>query len=230
MRRRSSGVIEGEDALPRRIANVEAHDPERVIRLLEPLVTERRRTRLAEVIDGRLASVEVVFDAPHDPHNGAAVVRSCEAFGVQRVNVVERWEKFLLATSVTRGCEKWVDLKRWPSARPAIEVLEDQGFELVGAHADGELAPTDLAAIPKLALVLGNERAGIGDDLMDACRRRVRVPMRGFVESLNVSVSAAILLAAATASRPGDLPETERRRLYARGLYLSVERADDVLR
>jgi tRNA (guanosine-2'-O-)-methyltransferase len=230
MRRRSSGVIGGEEVLPRLIANVEAHDPERVIRLLEPLVTERRRDRLSAVIEARLGSVQVVFDAPHDPHNGAAVVRSCEAFGVQRVNVVERWEKFLLATSVTRGSEKWVDLKRWPSARPAIESLEDAGFELVGAHADGELAPSDLASIPRLALVLGNEREGIGDDLMDACKRRVRVPMRGFVESLNVSVSAAILLASATCARPGDLSHDEKRRLYARGLYLSVERADEVLR
>lgn len=229
MRRHSTGVVSGAHLLPARIARAEAHDPERVIRLLEPLVLERRRERLLSVIHARLGSVQVVFDAPHDPHNGAAVVRSCEAFGVQRVNVVERKEAFLLASTVTRGSEKWIDLRRWPTADDVVRALRSDGYELVGAHADGELSPNDLAAIPRLAIVLGNERDGISDDLSSACARRVRVPMRGFVESLNVSVSAAILLASATVGRPGDLPEADRRRLYARGLYLSVDRADDVL-
>jgi tRNA (guanosine-2'-O-)-methyltransferase len=229
MRRHSQGVVPGTHLIPARIARVEAHDPERVIRLLEPLVLERRRERLKGVIATRLASVQVIFDAPHDPHNGAAVVRSCEAFGVQRINVVERKEAFLLALSVSRGAEKWVDLQRWSKADDAITQLRSDGYELVGADPDGDLAPADLANIPRLAIVLGNERDGISDDLSNACSRRVRVPMRGFVESLNVSVSAAILLAAATSSRPGDLPEADRLRLYARGLYFSVDRADDVL-
>jgi tRNA (guanosine-2'-O-)-methyltransferase len=143
-----------------------------------------------------------VFDAPHDPHNGAAVVRSCEAFGVQFVNVVERREAFLAAPSVSRGSEKWVDLRRFASAEDALLATRREGLELVGAHAE------DLAA---------------------ACTHRVRVPMRGFVESLNVSVSAAILLSYATAGRAGDLPEADRRRLYARGLYFTVDKADELL-
>lgn len=230
MRRHSEGVIPGKQVVPSLIAKVEKHDPKRVIELLEPLVLERRRQRILSVIERRLDSVQVVFDAPHDPHNGAAVVRSCEAFGVQRINVVERKETFLLTPSVSRGSEKWVDLRHWQKAEDAIATLRNEGYELIGAHAEGELAPQDLAEVPRLAIVLGNERDGIAEDLARACTRRVRVPMRGFVESLNVSVVAAILLASATSSRPGDLPESERLRLYARGLYLSVEKADEVLK
>jgi tRNA (guanosine-2'-O-)-methyltransferase len=215
--------------VPARIARAERHDPDRVVRLLEPLVLERRRERLRAVIATRLQSVQVLFDAPHDPHNGAAVVRSCEAFGVQLIHVVERTEPFLLAPSVARGSEKWIDLRRWPNASDAIETLRNDGFELVAAHPEGNVAPADLAKIPRLVLVLGNERDGIAEDLASACVQRVRVPMRGFVESLNVSVSAAILLAAATQGRPGDLDEADRRRLYARGLYFSVDRADEML-
>jgi tRNA (guanosine-2'-O-)-methyltransferase len=222
--------VPGTHLIPARIARAERHDPERAVRLLEPLVTERRRERLSSVIASRLASVEVLFDAPHDPHNGAAVVRSCEAFGIQRVNVVERQERFLLAPSVSRGSEKWIDLRRWPDPKSAIGALEGEGFTLVAAHAEGELVPEDLARIPRLALILGNERDGIAEELARACSRRVRVPMRGFVESLNVSVSAAILLAAATHGRAGDLDEADRLRLYARGLYFSLDRAEDVLR
>src|SRR5687768_15096801 len=187
MRRHTPGVVPGTHLLPARIARVERHDPERVVALLEPLVLERRAARLRDILGKRYASVQVVFDAPHDPHNGAAVVRSCEAFGVQYVNVVERTEKFLLAPSVARGSEKWVDLRIWKTADEAIAKMKSEGLELVAAHPDGELAPADLRAIPRLGIVLGNERDGIAGDLLAACSRRVRVPMRGFIESLNVS-------------------------------------------
>jgi tRNA (guanosine-2'-O-)-methyltransferase len=231
MRRHTPGVVSGKHLLPALVERVEKHDAERVVSLLEPLVLERRAQKLRETIGRRLASVQVVFDAPHDPHNGAAVVRSCEAFGVQYVNVVERMEKFLLAPSVARGSEKWVDLRVWKSSTDAIAQMRDADqLELVAAHPDGELAPEDLAAIPRLGIVLGNERDGIAEDLLAACKRRVRVPMRGFVESLNVSVSAAILLSAATRNREGDLTRAEFMRVYARGLYFTVDRADEVLR
>jgi tRNA (guanosine-2'-O-)-methyltransferase len=229
MRRRTPGVVSGKDLLPALIARVERLDPARVVSMLEPLVLDRRAQRIREVIDQRLASVQVVFDAPHDPHNGAAVVRTCEAFGVQFVNVIERLEKFLAAPSVARGAEKWVDLRHWSKVDEVIAEMQEQGYELVAAAADGELAPHDLAAIPKLALVLGNERDGIAEALEAACTKRVRVPMRGFVESLNVSVSAAVLLSHATFGRTGDLSAEDRLRLYARGLYFTVEKADEVL-
>jgi tRNA (guanosine-2'-O-)-methyltransferase len=229
MRRHTPGVVPGTHLVPARIARAERHDPARVVELLEPLVLPRRRERLKAVIDQRLESVQVVFDAPHDPHNGAAVVRSCEAFGVQSVHVVERAETFLAAPSVAKGAEKWVDLLRWTRPEDVVEELREGGFTLVGARADGEMLPADLAGIERLALVLGNEHDGISSELAAACTRSVCVPMRGFVESLNVSVSAAILLASATAGRKGDLPEEDRLRLYARGLYLTVDRADEVL-
>ena len=230
MRRHTPGVIPGSHLVPARIARAEKHDPERVIALLEPLVLERRRERLKSVIERRLGSVQVIFDAPHDPHNGAAVLRSCEAFGVQFLNVVERKEAFLAAPSVSRGAEKWLDLRRFKTSADVLAAAEADGLELVGAHPDGELAPEDLKNVPRIALVLGNEHDGITADLEAACRRKVRVPMRGFVESLNVSVSAAILLAYATTGRPGDLSEADKRRLYARGLYFTVDKADEVLK
>jgi len=229
VRRKTPGVVKGSDLLPALIKRVERHDPARVVELLEPLVLDRRAQRLRDVIGQRLESVQVVFDAPHDPHNGAAVLRSCEAFGVQYVHVIERLEKFLAAPSVAKGAEKWVDLHHWSNVDDVIAKMKADGLELVAAAADGELAPHDLASIPRLALVLGNERDGIADALAAACTRRVRVPMRGFVESLNVSVSAAILLAHATVGRSGNLSDEERLRLYARGLYFTVDKADDVL-
>jgi tRNA (guanosine-2'-O-)-methyltransferase len=222
-------VLQTDELMPSKIARIEAHDPEHVIRSIEPFVNDRRRARLLEVIGARLGSVEVVFEAPDDPHNGAAVVRSCEAFGVQTLRIVETRERFLTAASVARGAQKWIDVVCHQQAEEAIAAVRARGLELVAAHPEGVLLPADLASIPRLALVLGNEHDGIGAKLAAACTRRVRVPMRGFVESLNVSVTAALLLSAATAGRPGDLPERDRQRLYARGLYFSSTRADDLL-
>jgi tRNA (guanosine-2'-O-)-methyltransferase len=230
MRRTTPGVLGPEELVGPRIARAEGHDPDRVVRVLEPLVTEARRARLREVIDRRLASVAVVLDGPYDPHNGAAIIRSCEAFGVQRLHVVEQESvSFAVARSVSRGAEKWVDVVRHRQPATAIAWARDHDMPLVGAHPEGELSPQQLASLPRVALVLGNERQGIRDEIARACTTRVRVPMRGFVESLNMSVTAAVLLYAATLDRPGDLDEASRRRLYARGLYLTVPKAEDIL-
>jgi tRNA (guanosine-2'-O-)-methyltransferase len=230
MRRRSPGVLGASDLLPAAAFRAEAHDPERIVRLLEPLVTDARRNRLNEVIGQRIASVAVVFDRPYDPHNAAAVLRSCEAFAVQRLHVIERpGTPLTVARSVARGAEKWVDVTCHSAPASAIAWAESQRLPLVAAHPRGELEPEQLVRMPRLALVLGNERDGVHEELAAACSARVRVPMSGFVESLNVSVTAAILLHAATHGRPGDLDPRAKRRLYARGLYLSVAHADEIL-
>jgi tRNA (guanosine-2'-O-)-methyltransferase len=231
MRRSTPDILGAEELVDARVAFAEAQGVERVIRVLEPLVTEARRARLKEVIARRLASVSIVLDGPYDPHNGAAVLRSCEAFGIQRLHVVERaGTPFLVARSVSRGAEKWVDVSCYADAQSALAWARGAATPLLATHPEGELAPEELAKIPRFALVFGNEREGIRPEIASACTARVRVPMRGFVESLNVSVTAAILLHAATRDRPGDLEEGARLRLYARGLVLSVPRAADVLR
>ena len=229
MRRRTPGVLTADELLDRRLVLDESTRAAEVIRTLEPIVTPKRQARIREIIAKRLASVAVVFDAPHDPHNGAAVIRSCEAFGVQRLHVVERIERFLAAASVARSAEQWVDVVCHKTTESAIAAARHAGLELVAAHPEGELLPEDLASIPRIAIVLGNERDGIAEELASHCSRRVRVPMRGFVESLNVSVTAAILLASATRGRIGDLDDDARLRMYARGLFHSVPRAREVL-
>jgi len=225
MRRRSVGVRQADEFFGKDLEAALSVDPALAIRVLEPLVTERRRARLRRIVDERLDSVTVLMDAPHDPHNGGAVVRSCDAFGVQRLHVVERCESFLVASTVARGTEQWVDVHRYRSAGDVLEKLQERGHELVATDPQGDLCPADLRTIARPALVIGNERQGIAADLRAHCSHTVRVPMRGFVDSLNLSVCAAILLAAAVAGRAGDLSESERARLYARGLLLTVPRA-----
>src|SRR5262249_227442 len=99
----------------------------------------------------------------------------------------------------------------------------------VATHPDGDLLPQDLASVPRPALVLGNERTGIAEHLRAACRHSVRIPMRGFAESLNVSVTAAILLQHATPGRPGLLPGPEQGLLSARALVPTVPPPPEIL-
>jgi len=206
-----------------------AWDAESIIEKLEPLVLDRRRERFEQVISGRLGSVCVLLDELSDPHNRAAIVRSCDAFGVQELHSVQPAADFSVHHGIAAGTERWVDVNAHRTHRAAVEHLLSRGFELIQTHPQGELTPDELASVPRAALILGNEHRGIDAVFAGAATRSVRIPMRGFVESLNVSVSAAVLLAAATRHRRGDLTPNRRRHLYARALFHSVPRAREVL-
>lgn len=228
MHRKTEGVVPVSDR-DRLLGALREMDAERVVRALEDLVTESRKERIREVIDARIGSVTVVFDSFHDPHNGAAILRTCDAFGIAKAHAVETYEPLLASNEVARGSQRWVEVERYATAGPCAEGLVEAGYELVATHPQGELLPSALADVPRLALVMGNERVGISAALREHCKRSVRIPMRGFAESLNVSVTAALLLFHATFGRAGDLPAAEKIRLVARGLVLTVARAPEIL-
>lgn len=200
-----------------------------VTSVLEPLAGDKRKQTIAERVAARVGSVTLLMDAPQDPHNAAAALRSCDAFGVPELHVVLRDVDFALGRKVTRGTERWVDVITHASPEHATRALHARGYELVATHPEGTLVPEDLRDIPKLCLVMGNEHDGIREALARATTRSVRIPMRGFVESLNLSVAAALLLRAATLGREGDLDEAAKAELYATGLLRSVPRAHEIL-
>ena len=217
-------VSEWGDHLAGRIARGEI-DADIVIAALEPYASEKRRERLRQVFDARVEAVTLVLDGLHDPHNGAALVRTSEAMGLARIHVVAEHASLLAHAKVAKGTHKWIEVRAHREPSRCVEELRASGHTLVGAHPEGTLVPRDLAGMNRVAIVLGNEHRGISRELLDACEQHVRVPMRGFAESLNVSVSGAILLAFATEGRAGDLRLADRRRLYARGLAVSVPHA-----
>ncbi|EYF01363.1 Hypothetical protein CAP_8405 [Chondromyces apiculatus DSM 436] len=204
-------------------------DARAVAEVLEPFATPERIARFRGVFAARLDAITVLMDACYDPQNGAAVVRTCDAFGLQRMHIVERSETFLASTNVARGSERWVDVHTYRTTAEALAALRATGHELIATHPNGELQPADLRHIPRFALILGNERDGIHPELNAAATRSVAIPMRGFAESLNVSVAAAILLQHATSTREGDLPEAEKAYLYARALILTIPHAPEIL-
>ena len=135
-----------------------------------------------------------------------------------------------LSKLISKGSHNWVDLVEHASARSVIDELRATGHQLLVTHPAGRLRPSDLERFSKVALVLGNEKHGVGSDISDEADDTVGIEMTGFVESLNVSVTAAILLQAATRGRNGDLDAMQKENIYARWLRNSVPRADEVLR
>jgi tRNA (guanosine-2'-O-)-methyltransferase len=200
-----------------------------VIAALEPLVLPERLERLQGVLAQRLDSVTVVLDRPHDPHNGSAVLRSCDAFGVQSVHVLSNLEPFSIARKVAQGAERWVDVTVHREPGALLRTLRTLDYRLVVTHPRGEHQLTDLRSQGRVALLLGNEHDGVLPELAAAADLRLGIPMRGFVESLNMSVSAALTVQAATAGRSGDLSAEHQENVYARWLRATVPRADEVL-
>jgi tRNA (guanosine-2'-O-)-methyltransferase len=203
--------------------------PAEVVRLLGPLVTEARIARMREVLARRTRSLVPVLEDLADPHNGAAILRSADAFGCQEVHVIEDRHRFAVSHRVSRGTHRWLDLTHHPSTEACVAHLAERGYRVFVASMEGAYTPEDLAKVPRAAVVFGNEHRGASEALRHAAHGTYRIPMHGFVESLNVSVASAITLHVASQGRHGDLDEADRERVLARWLVESVRDAERVL-
>lgn len=196
--------------------------PEKVVELLSPFVTPERLARFEAVLDTRTRSLVPILDGLSDPHNGAAILRSADAFGCHEVHHVRGRLPFAISTHVSRGTERWLELHGHASASACIDALEARGYELFIADMSGALTPEDLARVPRAAVVVGNEKRGVSEAFRERARGVYRIPMVGFVESLNVSVAAAITLYTASRGRHTGLDPDDRARVLARYLLAQV--------
>jgi tRNA (guanosine-2'-O-)-methyltransferase len=215
---------------------LDALDADRVCAVLAPLISEERRARIEQVLDARLARLVVVLENLHDPHNGAAALRSCEAAGLCGVHAVEAIEPFRFSSKVTQGCERWLDITRHRCTEQAVAALREGGFVLAAAlpGAAARLEDLDLAA--PVALWFGNEHSGLSHAAQAAADRAFALPMLGMTRSLNLSVAVALTIFAAAARRraalrrAGDLDAAERAALRARWYRADLRGADAILR
>lgn len=200
-----------------------------IVRVLSPLVTEARLARMESVIARRTRSLIPVLEDLIDPHNGAAVLRSADAFGCHEVQVIEGEHPFAVSHRVTRGTHRWLDLVRHRSTEACLAHLSARGYQVFVAAMDGTLTPEDLARVPKAAIVFGNEHRGASEAVRQASAGTYAIPMVGFVESLNVSVASAITLYVASRGRHGDLDDDARMEIRARFLLGQVKDAERIV-
>lgn len=200
-----------------------------VVELLSPRVTGTRLARMQAVVARRTRSLIPVLEDVSDPHNGAAVLRSADAFGCHEVHLIEPRRPVAISNRISRGTYRWLELVRHASTEACLEVLAERGYEVFVAAVDGRLTPEDLARVPRAAVVFGNERKGVSAAVRRAAAGTYAIPMVGFVESLNVSVASAITLYVGTQGRHGDLDPAARTEVLARMLLASVSHAEKIL-
>jgi len=201
-------------------------------RLGDPgFLVPERKARIDRVVAHRTRTLAVVMEALCDPQNVNAVLRTCEAFGIQDVHVVEGLMKpYDRNKKVSQNADKWLDLHRWRDTRACLEHLRAEGFQVYATHLDPGARPlSELSFAGKVALVFGNEHRGVSHQALALCHARYAIPMLGFVQSLNVSVAAAISIAAAVVrrveerGRHGDLSAAEAAALRQRFYLLAVK-------
>ncbi len=197
-----------------------AYTPAEIVAALGPLLTPRRRTRIAEVVAARTYTVTPILEGLYDRGNVSAVLRSAEALGFQSVHIAALQETWREAKRVTQGAQKWLDVYEWDTTADALDHLRARGYRNYAMVMD-DAAPIDAIDLTQpSALWFGSERDGLSPELLDAADARVTVPMTGFTRSFNISVAAALALYHTRAAREragghGDLTPDERDTLEA---------------
>ena len=166
-------------------------------------VTENRKQRFDEVADKRTRYITVVLEDIFQPHNASAVLRTSDCFGVQDVHIIENKNEYNINPDVALGSSNWLTLKRYNNKKDntsfCISKLKKQGYSIIATtpHVnDCPLEELDLSK--KTAIMFGTEKGGLSELAMEQADSFVKIPMYGFTESFNISVSAALTLFSCT--------------------------------
>jgi tRNA (guanosine-2'-O-)-methyltransferase len=209
---------------------------------LSQFVSDHKREFTERVLNQRTRYVTVVLENIYQSQNASAVVRTCECMGLQDVHVVEDTAKYHLNVRVLKGSDKWINLERYRDKKvnnteACFARLRANGYKILLADpSDDGLAIEDVdPAESKLAVVFGNELRGASDYALQHCDRKIKIPMFGFTESLNISVSVAICLNTLlskirTSSLPFELTSEEKQLIRLNWYRKMVKRSDVVER
>ncbi len=172
----------------------------KLLNYLETYLTENRRDRFNKVLAQRTKHFTVATEDVYQLHNTSAVMRSCDVFGIQEVNIVEEVNSKRIDGEIAMGAQKWVDLNRYHTTKSCLEDLKTKGYQIVATtpHVEGcDLIDFDITK--KSCFFFGRETEGLSQQVIDQADCYLKIPMVGFTESLNISVSAAIILQHVTA-------------------------------
>ena len=166
-----------------------------LIEHLEGYLTESRKARFDAVLSQRTKHFTVATEDVYQLHNTSAVIRSCDVFGIQEVNIIEERNSKKIDKEIAMGAQKWVDVNRFDSVKDCLHDLKQKGYQIVATtphENDGLL--NDFDVTKKSCFFFGRETEGLSQDVIDEADCFLKIPMVGFTESLNISVSAAIIL------------------------------------
>ena len=158
--------------------------------------TDERINKISETVKARQFSLHVVLENIHDPHNVSAIFRTCDAVGIPKVSLLYTIEKFPKVSRVSSAsASKWIEIEKFNETKKCIDALKKEGFEIYASMLDKNAVNIyDLDLTKKVAFVVGNEHRGISEDIQNLCDKTYYIPMRGMIQSLNVSVATAVTL------------------------------------
>ncbi|MEW2922373.1 RNA methyltransferase [Muricauda sp. ANG21] len=162
---------------------------------LETYLTEERKQRFLDVLQNRTRWLTVALEDVYQMHNTSAIIRSCDVFGIQDVHVVEDRFGKRLDKNIAVGAEQWVDVHRYRTTSECLDKLKSNGYQIIATtpHNDSQLLE-DFYPKTKTVLFFGTEKEGLSEEVVQRADGFLKIPMMGFSESLNVSVSAAIII------------------------------------
>ena len=162
---------------------------------LEGFITENRKEGFLRVLKNRTKHFTIAMEDVFQLHNTSAVMRSCEVFGIQELNVIEQKFGKSIDKEIAMGAEKWVDINRFSSIQDCITNLKGKGYQIIATtpHNDSCLLHEFDITKPS-ALFFGTERDGLSEEVMQQADGFLKIPMVGYTESLYISVSAAIII------------------------------------
>lgn len=162
---------------------------------LETYLTDHRKERFSTVISQRTKHFTVATEDVFQLHNTSAVMRSCDVFGIQELNIVEERNSKSIDREIAMGAQKWVDLNRYHSVKDCIKDLKSKNYQIVATtpHTN-DCALHEFDVTKKSCFFFGRETEGLSQEVLDEADCFLKIPMAGFTESLNISVSAAIVL------------------------------------
>lgn len=158
--------------------------------------SESRRAKILSVLSHRQSDATVVIENIHDPHNVSAIFRSADAVGIPEVQLVYTNTEFpKIGKKSSSSANKWVGKRRFRSVEECYDTLHAEGFKIYATRLD-EAARSlyDVDLTEKIAIVMGNEHAGVSDDAARLADGTIMIPMMGMIQSLNVSVATAVTL------------------------------------
>jgi len=158
--------------------------------------SSRRMEKIRQVLSRRQPGLTVVMENIHDPHNVSAVFRTCDAVGVMQVELLYTREKFpRIGKKSSSSANKWLERRRHTSVDACFRTLREEGFRIYATHlGTGTVSLYELDLTQKVALVFGNEHRGVSDEAAGNADANFQIPMVGMIQSLNVSVAAAVSL------------------------------------
>ena len=166
-----------------------------LLHYLEGFITENRKEGFLRVLQNRTKHFTIAMEDVYQLHNTSAVMRSCEVFGIQELNAIEQKFGKRIDTEIAMGAQKWVDVFRYNSVQSCMDEMRAKGYQIIATTPHDESCFLHEFDITKpAALFFGTERDGLSQEVLDQADGFLKIPMVGYTESLNISVSAAIII------------------------------------